>query len=74
MCTFSGADTNDTAMEKLLSGLDRFQEIKNRSLAEEQRRIEREQMRQEQVTAYEESLAKDRAKQEEVTRQREQAK
>ncbi|KAI6228547.1 AT hook and UBX domain containing protein [Aphelenchoides besseyi] len=67
-----GSDDVDQVMDKLLTSLDKFQEIKNRDMAEEQNRLEREQIRQEQVSEYEKSLAIDRARQEEQTRQREQ--
>ncbi|KAI6172420.1 AT hook and UBX domain containing protein [Aphelenchoides besseyi] len=67
-----GSDDVDKVMDKLLTSLDKFQEIKNRDVAEEQNRLEREQIRQEQVSEYEKSLAIDRARQEEQTRQREQ--
>ncbi|KAI6218181.1 UBX domain-containing protein [Aphelenchoides fujianensis] len=43
-----GSDDVDAAMEKLLISLDKFQEIKNRDMAEEQHRMERAQIRQEQ--------------------------
>ncbi|KAI6216312.1 AT hook and UBX domain containing protein [Aphelenchoides fujianensis] len=65
-----GADDVDAAMEKLLISLDKFQEIKNRDMAEEQHRMERAQIRQEQVDEYQKSLAIDRARQEEQMRQK----
>jgi hypothetical protein len=66
----SGHDGSAQAVEKLMMGLDMYLRIKNKDLEEEQRRLEREQIRQEQVQEYEKSLATDRAKQEELAKQR----
>jgi len=57
-----------------MMGLDTYMRIKNKEVAEEQSRLEREQIRQEQVEEYEKSLATDRAKQEELARQRQREK
>uniref|UniRef100_A0A915DM66 UBX domain-containing protein n=1 Tax=Ditylenchus dipsaci TaxID=166011 RepID=A0A915DM66_9BILA len=65
-----GHDGAAQAVEKLMQGLDMYLRIKNKDVAEEQSRLEREQIRQEQVEEYEKSLAVDRAKQEELAKQR----
>lgn len=60
----------ENVMEKLMTCLDTFQEIKSRVAVEEQQRLEREAIRQEQVDEYEKSKAIDRARQEEAQRKR----
>jgi hypothetical protein len=57
-------------MEKLITCLDNFQVIKDRLAAEEQNRMEREAIRQEQADEYERSKAIDRARQEEIQKVR----
>lgn len=65
-----GHDGAETAIEKLMTGLDTFMRIKNKDAEEEQKKIEREQIRQEQIDEYEKALATDRAKKEEQEKQR----
>jgi hypothetical protein len=65
-----GHDAIDSVMEKLMSGLDRCMSIKNKDAAEEQSRLERQAFRDQQVEEYEQSLAIDRARQEELQKQR----
>jgi len=64
----NGHDSSDAALTKLLEGIDFFASLRNRAIQEEIARAEREQIRAEQVAAYEESKAADRAKQEERER------
>uniref|UniRef100_A0AC34QE48 UBX domain-containing protein n=1 Tax=Panagrolaimus sp. JU765 TaxID=591449 RepID=A0AC34QE48_9BILA len=61
----TGQDSVDVALTKLIEGIDTYANVRNRALQEERARIEREQIRAEQVAAYEESKAADKAKQEE---------
>lgn len=57
-------------LERLMTGLDHYLQIKNKDAADELSRLEREQIRQEQIEEYEKSLATDRAKQEEIQRKK----
>jgi hypothetical protein len=57
-------------MEKMINCLDSFQQVKNRIATEEQNRLEREAIRQEQANEYELSKAIDKARQEEIQRQK----
>lgn len=65
-----GTETSETVMEKLITCLDNFQSVKDRLSAEEQNRMEREAIRQEQADEYERSKAIDRARQEEIQKVR----
>lgn len=67
---FSGHDSAESTLEKLMMGLDTYMRIKNKDAEEEQKKLEREQIRQEQIDEYEKSLAADRAKKEEQEKQR----
>lgn len=69
-----GQDNLASAMQKLMIGLDQYQIIKDQDKQEERFRNEREQFRREQAEEYEQSLAADRAKQQEINRQKEQQK
>ncbi|CAD5210415.1 unnamed protein product [Bursaphelenchus okinawaensis] len=63
-----GFDNPTDCVEKIMQTLDSYQLIKNKEQAEETSRREREQIRQEQVDAYEQSKAIDRARQQEQER------
>ncbi|KAI6183704.1 FAS-associated factor 1 [Aphelenchoides bicaudatus] len=65
-----GTEIAETTMEKLINCLDNFQQIKSRIATEEQNRLEREAIRQEQVQEYEKSKAIDKSRQEEALRQK----
>ncbi|KAI1693353.1 UBX domain-containing protein [Ditylenchus destructor] len=65
-----GHDSAESTLEKLMMGLDTYMRIKNKDAEEEQKKLEREQIRQEQIDEYEKSLAADRAKKEEQEKQR----
>ena len=67
-----GHDSIDSVMEKLMLGLDHYTRIKNKDAAEEQLRLERQAVRDQQVEDYEKALAIDQAKQEQIQRQRKQ--
>ncbi|CAD5214817.1 unnamed protein product [Bursaphelenchus xylophilus] len=65
-----GFDNATDCVEKIMQALDQYQAIKNKEEVEERGRLEREQIRQEQVTAYEESKAIDKARQQEQERKK----
>ncbi|KAI1718345.1 UBX domain-containing protein [Ditylenchus destructor] len=60
-----GHDNAENALQKLMMSLDTFMRMKHDEAADGQKRIEREQIRQEQAEEYEKALAADRAKREE---------
>ncbi|KAI1720420.1 UBX domain-containing protein [Ditylenchus destructor] len=60
-----GHDNAENALQKLMMSLDTFMRVKHDEAADDQKRIEREQIRQEQAEEYEKALAADRAKREE---------
>ena len=70
----SGQDSSDSAIQKLMMGLDQYQLIRQQDQQEERSRMEREQFRREQVEEYEKGLAADRAKLEEANKLRQKAK
>lgn len=65
-----GHDITSDCVEKVMACLDQYQLVKTRDLQEEQSRMERQQIRQEQVDEYEKSKAIDRARQQEQERKR----
>lgn len=74
MIISTGQDNLANAMQKLMIGLDQYQIVKKQDKQEERVRNEREQFRKEQAEEYERSLATDRAKQQEIKKQKEQTK
>uniref|UniRef100_A0AC34QDL4 UBX domain-containing protein n=1 Tax=Panagrolaimus sp. JU765 TaxID=591449 RepID=A0AC34QDL4_9BILA len=60
----TGQDSVDVAITKLIGGFETYASIQNLALQQEKSRNEREKIRAEQVAAYEESKATDKAKKE----------
>lgn len=67
-----GCDDPQQVVDKLMNGLDQYQNIKNTDAAEERERIEREEILREQAREYERSLAQDRARQKQLETERKQ--